>query len=88
ILHGGPQDNVFQPNVLKSNAALHTQIISSSKLVPGRHVVSEVEGIVALNSATYKAMGKVKFVVLDDMVLVGKKYSSKTSAATPSSERI
>ncbi|KAJ8095280.1 exocyst complex component exo84 [Marasmius tenuissimus] len=55
---------------------LHTQIEGSSKLAPttpGRHVVSEVDGIIALNSATYKAMGKVKFVILDDMVLVAKK---------------
>ncbi|KAL0567919.1 exocyst complex component exo84 [Marasmius crinis-equi] len=55
---------------------LHTQVEGSSKLAPttpGRHVVSEADGIIALNSATYKVTGKVKFIVLDDMLLVAKR---------------
>ena len=55
---------------------LHASIEGSSKFVPttpGRHVVSEVEGVLCLNSATYKVTGKVKFVILDDAVLVAKR---------------
>lgn len=55
---------------------LHAQIEGSAKFVPvtpGRHVVGEVEGILALNAATYKAVGRVKFVILDDAVLVARR---------------
>ncbi|PFH46266.1 hypothetical protein AMATHDRAFT_77745 [Amanita thiersii Skay4041] len=56
--------------------ALHTSIEGAAKFAPttpGRHVVSEMEGILSLNAATYKVTGKVKFVILDDMVLVAKR---------------
>lgn len=56
--------------------ALHAQIEGSAKFAPttpGRHVVGEVDGVLALNAATYKVTGKVKFVVLDDAVLVAKR---------------
>ncbi|KAG7093669.1 hypothetical protein E1B28_007328 [Marasmius oreades] len=55
---------------------LHTQVEGSSKLAPttpGRHIVNETDGVLALNTATYKVVGKVKFIILDDMVLVAKK---------------
>lgn len=55
---------------------LHAQIEGSAKFAPttpGRHVVGEVEGVLALNTATYKVVGKVKFVVLDDAVLVARR---------------
>ncbi|KAJ7665460.1 nuclear mRNA splicing protein [Mycena polygramma] len=56
--------------------SLHSQIEGSAKFAPttpGRHVVGEVEGVIALNAATYKPTGKVKFVVLDDAVLVARR---------------
>ncbi|KAF8899240.1 hypothetical protein BD779DRAFT_1690750 [Infundibulicybe gibba] len=56
--------------------ALHAQIEGSAKFAPttpGRHVVAEIDGVFSLNAATYKVMGNVKFVVLDDAVLVAKK---------------
>ncbi|ESK96148.1 nuclear mrna splicing protein [Moniliophthora roreri MCA 2997] len=62
---------------------LHSQVEGSSKLAPttpGRHVVSEADGVLALNAATYKVVGKVKFIILDDMVLVAKKRR-RTGAA-------
>ncbi|KAK7025434.1 exocyst complex component exo84 [Paramarasmius palmivorus] len=55
---------------------LHSQVEGSSKLAPstaGRHVVSEADGVLALNAATYKVVGKVKFIILDDMVLIAKR---------------
>lgn len=55
---------------------LHTQIEGSSKFaptLPGRHVIYEMDGIFALNTATYKVTNTVKFVVLDDSVLVAKR---------------
>ncbi|KAF8167544.1 hypothetical protein B0H34DRAFT_669962 [Crassisporium funariophilum] len=55
---------------------LHASIEGASKFVPttpGRHVVGEMEGVLSLNAATYKVTGKVKFVVLDDAVLVAKR---------------
>ncbi|OAX39543.1 hypothetical protein K503DRAFT_655078, partial [Rhizopogon vinicolor AM-OR11-026] len=55
---------------------LHTQIEGSAKFVPttpGRHVIYEMDGIFALNAATYKVSNTVKFVVLDDSVLVAKR---------------
>lgn len=36
-------------------------------------MVSEIESVLSLNSATYKVTGKVKFVILDDAVLVAKR---------------
>ncbi|KAF7307226.1 Exocyst complex component [Mycena indigotica] len=55
---------------------LHSQIEGSAKFAPttpGRHVVAEIEGVIALNAATYKPTGKAKFVVLDDAVLVARR---------------
>ena len=55
---------------------LHTQIEGSAKFVPttpGRHVVAEIDGVSALNAATYKPMSTVRFVLLDDAVLVARK---------------
>ncbi|KAF8906133.1 hypothetical protein CPB85DRAFT_895024 [Mucidula mucida] len=55
---------------------LHSQIEGSAKfapITPGRHVVGEVDGVLSLNAATYKVMGRIKFVVLDDAVLVAKR---------------
>lgn len=60
---------------------LHSQIEGSSNLVPtkpGRHIVSEMEGISILNPATYKVEHNVKFVMLDDMVLVAKFKQRRT----------
>lgn len=56
--------------------ALHSAIEGAAKFVPttpGRHVVGEMEGVLSLNAATYKVVGKVKFVVLDDAVLVARR---------------
>lgn len=57
--------------------SLHAQIEGSTKFVPtvpGRHVVAEMEnGILALNAATYKASHAVRFVLLDDSVLVARR---------------
>ncbi|TFK68248.1 hypothetical protein BDN72DRAFT_769553 [Pluteus cervinus] len=55
---------------------LHADIEGSAKFVPavpGRHIVGEVDNVLALNAATYKVMGRVKFVVLDDSVLVARR---------------
>ena len=55
---------------------LHASIEGASKFVPttpGRHVVGEMENVFSLNAATYKINGRVKFVVLDDAVLVAKR---------------
>lgn len=55
---------------------LHTQIEGSAKFAPttpGRHVIYEMDGIHALNAATYKVSNTVKFIVLDDSVLVAKR---------------
>jgi len=55
---------------------LHTTIEGASKFVPttpGRHIVGEMEKVFSLNAATYKVTGKVKFVVLDDAVLVARR---------------
>jgi hypothetical protein len=56
--------------------ALHASIEGAAKFVPttpGRHVVGEMEGVFSLNAATYRVVGKVKFVVLDDAVLVARR---------------
>ena len=55
---------------------LHTTIEGSSKFVPttpGRHVILEMDGISALNPATFKVDHAVRFVLLDDAVLVAKR---------------
>ncbi|KDQ51127.1 hypothetical protein JAAARDRAFT_140823 [Jaapia argillacea MUCL 33604] len=55
---------------------LHSQIEGSTKFIPttpGRHVITEMDGILALNAATYKVERTVKFVVLDDAVLVARR---------------
>lgn len=60
--------------------ALHAQVEGSSKFVPttaGRHVITEMDGIVALNAATYKVSHGVRFVVLDDAVLVAKRRRNR-----------
>lgn len=60
--------------------ALHAQVEGSSKFVPttaGRHVILEMDGIVALNAATYKVSHSVRFVVLDDAVLVAKRRRNR-----------
>ncbi|KAI1791961.1 hypothetical protein LXA43DRAFT_1008616 [Ganoderma leucocontextum] len=62
---------------------LHMQIEGSSKFVPttpGRHVVTEIDNIVALNSATYKVDHSVRFVLLDDAVLVARKRKRRNNA--------
>lgn len=54
---------------------LHAEIEGSAKFIPtlpGRHVVGEMDGVSSLNAATYKVMGRVKFVILDDSVLVAR----------------
>jgi exocyst complex component 8 len=57
--------------------ALHQQVEGSAKFVPttpGRHVVAEIDnGVVALHPATYRPSHSVRFVVLDDSVLVARK---------------
>jgi exocyst complex component 8 len=55
---------------------LHTQIEGSAKYVPtmpGRHIIMEMDGISALNAATFKVDHSVKFVLLDDALLVARK---------------
>ena len=55
---------------------LHSQIEGAAKYVPtmpGRHIVMEMDGVLALNAATYKIDHAVKFVVLDDAVLVARR---------------
>ena len=55
---------------------LHSQIEGAAKYVPtipGRHIITEMDGVSALNAATYKADHSVKIVVLDDAVLVARR---------------
>ncbi|OSD01155.1 hypothetical protein PYCCODRAFT_1392308 [Trametes coccinea BRFM310] len=62
---------------------LHMQIEGSSKFVPttpGRHVITEVDNVVALNPATYKVDHSVRFVLLDDAVLVARKRKRRNNA--------
>ncbi|KAG6841742.1 hypothetical protein C0991_007628 [Blastosporella zonata] len=66
---------------------LHTHIEGASKFAPttpGRHVVAEVEGVVSLNAATYKVVGRVRFVILDDLVLVARRRRRKTTGGDAS----
>lgn len=62
---------------------LHTQIEGSAKYVPtmpGRHIVIEVDGILTLNAATYKVDHTVKFVLLDDALLVARKRRRRNNS--------
>jgi hypothetical protein len=55
---------------------LHAHIEGAAKfapVTPGRHVVVEFEGVLSLNAATYKVVGRVRFVLLDDLVLVARR---------------
>ncbi|KAG6810644.1 hypothetical protein H0H92_011023 [Tricholoma furcatifolium] len=66
---------------------LHAQIEGAAKFaptVPGRHVVSEVEGVYSLNAATYKVIGRVRFVILDDLVLVARRRRRKATGGDAS----
>lgn len=61
---------------------LHMQIEGSSKFVPttpGRHVITEIDNVVALNPATYKVDHPVRFVLLDDAVLVARKRKRRNN---------
>lgn len=63
---------------------LHAHIEGAAKFAPttpGRHVVAEVEGVLSLNAATYKVVGRVRFVVLDDLVLVARRRRRKAGGA-------
>jgi exocyst complex component 8 len=65
---------------------LHSSVEGAAKFVPvtpGRHVVGEFENVMSLNAATYKIAHKVKFVVLDDAVLVAKRRRRKAGADGP-----
>ncbi|KAJ3815643.1 hypothetical protein F5876DRAFT_30182 [Lentinula aff. lateritia] len=69
---------------------LHAQIEGSAKFAPttpGRHVVGEADSVLSLNAATYKVMGRVKFVVLDDAVLVAKRRRRTAGGAGDTSGR-
>jgi hypothetical protein len=63
---------------------LHAHIEGAAKfapVMPGRHVVVEFDGVLALNAATYKAIGRVRFVLLDDLVLVARRRRRNAGAA-------
>ncbi|KAH7886270.1 hypothetical protein F5I97DRAFT_1241992 [Phlebopus sp. FC_14] len=63
---------------------LHSQISGSAKFAPatpGRHVVAEMDGVWELNAATYKMVSLVRFVVLDDAVLVARRRRGGGAAA-------
>jgi|ERR1700722_2646749 len=67
---------------------LHAQVEGSSKFAPttpGRHVVLEMDGIFALNAATYKIDHAVRFIVLDDAVLVAKRRRRRNAGGEGSS---
>jgi len=69
--------------------SLHAEIEGSAKfvpIIPGRHILSEAEGILALNNATYKVVGKVKFIILDDAILVARRR--RRNADTPSKGKL
>jgi hypothetical protein len=62
---------------------LHTQIEGSAKFVPttpGRHVIVEMDNIFVLNAATYKPMSAVRFVLLDDAVLVARRRRRRNAS--------
>ena len=61
---------------------LHATIEGSSKFVPttpGRHVIVEMDNILALNPATYKVDHAVRFVLLDDAVLVARRRKRRNN---------
>jgi exocyst complex component 8 len=62
---------------------LHAHIEGAAKfapVTPGRHVVAELEGVLSLNAATYKVVGRVRFVLLDDLVLVARRRRRNAGA--------
>ncbi|KAF8435627.1 hypothetical protein L210DRAFT_3483933 [Boletus edulis BED1] len=64
---------------------LHSQISGSAKFAPatpGRHVITEMDGVWELNAATYKVINMVRFVILDDAVLVARRKRGGTVAPT------
>ncbi|KAG6831966.1 hypothetical protein H0H87_003301 [Tephrocybe sp. NHM501043] len=66
---------------------LHAHIEGAAKFAPttpGRHVVAEVEGVFSLNAATYKVVGRVRFVILDDLVLVARRRRRKATGGETS----
>jgi hypothetical protein len=63
---------------------LHNAIEGSAKFVPaipGRHIISEMGNVLALNPATYKVENTVYFVLLDDSLLVAKRRRKRTGGA-------
>lgn len=67
---------------------LHSQISGSAKFAPaspGRHVIAEMDGVYELNAATYKVVSIVRFVILDDAVLVAKRRGGGATATGSSS---
>jgi exocyst complex component 8 len=63
---------------------LHSQIEGSAKFAPttpGRHVIIEMDGIFSLNAATYKVDHVVRFVLLDDAVLVARRRRRNAGGA-------
>ncbi|KAF8590795.1 hypothetical protein K439DRAFT_1329052 [Ramaria rubella] len=63
---------------------LHSTIEGSAKFVPatpGRHIVSEMGNVSALNPATYKAEHGVHFVLLDDALLVAQRRRKRTGGS-------
>ncbi|KAG9313915.1 hypothetical protein JVU11DRAFT_4687 [Chiua virens] len=66
--------------------ALHSQISGSAKFAPatpGRHVVAEMDGIWELNAATYKIISMVRFVIMDDAVLVARRRRGGGTVVPP-----
>lgn len=62
---------------------LHAHIEGAAKfapVTPGRHVVAEFESVLSLNAATYKVVGRVRFVLLDDLVLVARRRRRNVGA--------
>ena len=62
---------------------LHTQIEGSTKYVPtmpGCHIITEMDGILSLNVATYKVNHAVKFVLLDDALLVARRRRGRNNS--------
>jgi hypothetical protein len=70
---------------------LHSQIEGSAKFAPtaaGRHVVTEMDGTFSLNAATYKVNHAVRFVVLDDAVLVAKRRRNRSTSGKDASGKL
>ncbi|OXC70812.1 exocyst complex component EXO84 [Cryptococcus neoformans] len=51
-------------------------------VVPGRHLVFELHGVVELNPATYKPKQNVNIFLLNDVLLIAGKRRNKGSSAT------